>query len=418
MKRTNGKMIKVAALTAAVMLTAVAAPVGQGVFNAAVLTANAAYGETDTNYTKETQGNLTYYKYSDHIEVYDVTSGTTSVTIPSSIGGLPVTAVARYGFQCSDLTSITLPDSIKTIGYYAFAMSSNLTSVTLPSSLETMEMHCFELCSKLDTVNFPSSLVKIHTKCFDSTPWLSEQKANNTLVIINGALFDASKASGDFVVPSNVKYVCPGAFSRNSNITSVVFPNGVTEVGDDTFFYCTNLRSVELPSVKSIGATAFCDCQNLRELKVSGDLSDIHEYAFLDTNTSPTITFYGSSDKWNSINKPNCAFFNNATVVFDESHYVQPQVSPRFSKIEYSSQYHQIRFSWNKIDGATNYGIAVKLAGKWRVQGGTLSGNTFTYTTPKNLTPGKSYQVALGAKINGEWTVNESVKNAVTVTVR
>ena len=110
-------------------------------------------------------------------------------------------------------------------------------------------------------------------------------------------------------------------------------------------------------------------------------------------------------------------------MVYDTTHTdpePQPQtnVSPKFSNIEYNSQFHQIRFSWNKIDGATNYGIAVKLAGKWRVQGGTLSANTFSYTTPKNLTPGKSYQVALGAKVNGEWTLAESIKNAVTVTVK
>ena len=95
----------------------------------------------------------------------------------------------------------------------------------------------------------------------------------------------------------------------------------------------------------------------------------------------------------------------------------QPIVSsPVISNIEYNSQYHQIRFSWNSVEGATNYGIAVYLAGKWRVQAPSIT--ALTYTTPKNLTPGKTYKVAIAAKVNGEWTAVDAIKNAVTVTVR
>jgi hypothetical protein len=91
---------------------------------------------------------------------------------------------------------------------------------------------------------------------------------------------------------------------------------------------------------------------------------------------------------------------------------------PVISSIDYSEKYHQIRFTWNKVTGATNYGIAVYLAGKWRIQTQSIPASTLSYTTPKNLTPGKSYKVAIAAKVNGEWTVEKSIKNAVTVTVK
>jgi aryl-phospho-beta-D-glucosidase BglC (GH1 family) len=91
---------------------------------------------------------------------------------------------------------------------------------------------------------------------------------------------------------------------------------------------------------------------------------------------------------------------------------------PKNIKVAYSEKYHQIKFSWDKVEGATAYGIAVNLAGKWRVQGSTLSASTLTYTTPKNLTPGKTYKVAIAAKVNGEWTTAKSTKHAVTVTVK
>ncbi|MBQ9541283.1 glycoside hydrolase family 5 protein [Ruminococcus sp.] len=95
----------------------------------------------------------------------------------------------------------------------------------------------------------------------------------------------------------------------------------------------------------------------------------------------------------------------------------QGQTYPTISGIEYNSQYHQIRFNWNAVDNAQNYGIAVYLAGKWRIQTQTIPANTLSYTTPKNLTPNKSYKVAIAAKVNGTWDVANAIKNAVIVTV-
>ena len=93
-------------------------------------------------------------------------------------------------------------------------------------------------------------------------------------------------------------------------------------------------------------------------------------------------------------------------------------VYPEITAIDYSQQYHQIRFTWKAVPNAQNYGIAVYLAGKWRIQTQSIPSYTTSYTTPKNLTPGKSYKVAIAAKVNGTWTVNESIKHAVTVTVK
>ncbi len=91
---------------------------------------------------------------------------------------------------------------------------------------------------------------------------------------------------------------------------------------------------------------------------------------------------------------------------------------PESIRVSYSSQYHQVRFTWDAVENAQNYGIAVYLAGKWRIQTQTISSSALSYTTPKNLTPGKSYKVAVAAKVNGTWDVANAIKNAVTVTVK
>jgi hypothetical protein len=91
---------------------------------------------------------------------------------------------------------------------------------------------------------------------------------------------------------------------------------------------------------------------------------------------------------------------------------------PEITNIEYSDKFHQIRFSWKPVSGATNYGIAVYLAGKWRIQTQNISASSTSYTTPKNMTPGKTYKVAVAAKVNGTWGVSEAIKHAVSVTVK
>ncbi|WP_294485944.1 glycoside hydrolase family 11 protein [uncultured Ruminococcus sp.] len=91
-------------------------------------------------------------------------------------------------------------------------------------------------------------------------------------------------------------------------------------------------------------------------------------------------------------------------------------IYPKNIKAENNSRDHQLKFTWDKVSGADKYGIAVYVAGKWRIQEGSLTSNS--YTTPKNLVPGKSYKVAIAAKVNGVWYTDSAIKHAVTVTVR
>ena len=89
---------------------------------------------------------------------------------------------------------------------------------------------------------------------------------------------------------------------------------------------------------------------------------------------------------------------------------------PKNVKANYNTQYHQIQFVWDKVQGADRYGIAVYLAGKWRVQTSNITTNS--YVTPKNLTPGMTYKVAVAARVNGKWNTTDPIKNAITVTVK
>ncbi|SFC83012.1 hypothetical protein SAMN02910406_02460 [Ruminococcus albus] len=131
----------------------------------------------------------------------------------------------------------------------------------------------------------------------------------------------------------------------------------------------------------------------------------------IDMVEDQTSSLYGSADKY------------EGTIIYGMS-YAGTSIGssgssatvPSNIKVNYSTQYHQVQFVWDKVQGADKYGIAVYLAGKWRIQTSNITTNSFV--TPKNLTPGMTYKVAIAARVNGTWDTAGAIKNAVTVTVK
>lgn len=313
------KTLKAAAIIAALTLTTGMSLSSQiGVLSLSPVTTYAA------DSTQGKSGSLSYIKYSDHAEITSCEMSATSVEIPESIDGVPVTVIGIYAFQMCKIKSVTIPNSVKEIGHYSFNRCSDLTSITIPDSVEKVGIRAFENCSSLKTIEFPDHVVEWNTKVFEGTPWIAAQRESSPLVIVNGALIDGDKCKGEVKLPSDLKYIASGAFQRNMDITSVVVPAGVTKLCDNVFFYCSELTSVELKGATLIDSMAFCGCPKLTDLKLSGKLTKIDDRAFSDTTSSATITFYGSKDTWEKVEKPsNDTFLKNAKMVFDESH-VEP----------------------------------------------------------------------------------------------
>ena len=317
------KPLKAAAFFAAIVLAAgMPLSLENSSFSAEPLAAYAA----DESYQEGSDSLCYYKKYSDHIEISSFKSmDMDSLTIPASIDGLPVTTIGIYAGQICKMKTLTLPDTLKEIGPYCFSNCPNLTTLNIPDSVEKIGFRAFEDCTSLATINFPDHLVKTGSFTFDDTPWLTAQRNTNPLVIVNGAVIDGRTCTGDVVIPSSVKYVASGTFSRNDKITSCVVPSGVSEITDDMFFYCSNLTSVELKGCTSIGIMTFSYCNKLTDIKLSGKLTKIDGYAFSDNTATATITFRASESKWNAVDKPSDdAFLRRARMVFDEN-YQEPE---------------------------------------------------------------------------------------------
>ena len=128
---------------------------------------------------------------------------------------------------------------------------------------------------------------------------------------------------------------------------------------------------------------------------------------------------YGTNYKVAVVARVNNAWTNdysNAITVTPKQTTSNADDYPKNIKVNYNTQYHQVQFIWDKVQGADKYGIAVYLAGKWRIQTSNITTNSFV--TPKNLTPGMTYKVAIAARVNGKWNTTDPIKNAITVTIK
>ena len=180
-------------------------------------------------------------------------SSLTSIELPSNL-----TTIEEYAFQyCSNLTSIELPSSLTTIEENAFFDCGSLTSIELPSSLTTIEEYAFRYCSNLTSIELPSSLTTIYGSTFEGCDNLSAinvDKNNQSYVSEDGILytkdmtelvrFPEGKTTANFKIPNSVTTIGDNAFYGCGSLTSIELPVGLTTVGYRAFQYCSSLTSV------------------------------------------------------------------------------------------------------------------------------------------------------------------------------
>ena len=225
-----------------------------------------------------------------------------------------------YCFQYFNGSTVTLPSTLKSIGYGAF-MCSSICSVQIPEGVTNIGDYCFNDSPVLSEVYIPSTVEHIGTGAFSSriNTTFSVSDANNYYYSENNCLiqkedckvirvgtyeglpsgikiiglnaFSDVKNVGDLVLPDSVDSIEPYAFTDCKSLKSIVLPDDLIIVPDSCFYGCSNLTAIIIPdSVQSIGASCFQSCASLQNITLPNNLLSLGKNCFWSCSELLSLT--------------------------------------------------------------------------------------------------------------------------------
>jgi len=305
--------------------------------------------------TEHKEGYYTYIVNNNEATIIDVDSSINGdITIPSTLGGYEVTAIGGFAFSMCAVTDVTIPNTVKSIGNWAFTECTELERVTIPDSVTSIGKWAFSACIKLSNVILSNNLSAINDYTFYMCRSLSsvtigkdvtaigvgafaecfalthiEVDANNQAYSSDeyGVLYNKNKTSlimyptgnnrKSYDIPEGVIEIAPYAFG-SCLLERLTIPESVTTIGSAAFVGC-RLESINIPSkITSIAEHTFNSCDNLRSITISNSIKSIGDHAFHSSDNLTDIYFYGTKNEWNNI-----AISDNNTPIFNATvHYL------------------------------------------------------------------------------------------------
>ena len=319
-------------------------------------------------------------------------SNLSSITIPNCVTSIGVGAFS----DCTSLTSITIGNHVSNIGNGAFRNCSSLTSVTIPNSVTSIGYEAFDGCSSLTSVTIPYSVTSIGQKVFSSCPSItsiivesgntrydSRDDCNAIILTASNRLVEGCQNT---TIPNTVTSIGRYAFSGCSTLTSITIPENITFIPNDAFENCSsltsitwnakncsdfpsidyapfldirtqitsfifgdsveyipaylcfamnNLTSVSIPNcITSIGDGAFLVCSSLSSIIIPNDVTSIGERAFQDCSSLNTIYCY-------AVNSP--TIWNKTFTNYEATLYVPCEALADYQEHEIWGQFKNIQ---------------------------------------------------------------------------
>ncbi len=243
-----------------------------------IFIANNKVFATET-YTGENSLNLEYTVNSeDKVEIVSCTSKdqlSGSVTIPNQINNKDVVLIGSNAFSgATNITGITIPDTVKEIGKEAFKDCTSLANVDL-CNIETLSAGSFEGCTALNNITIPSSL-------------------KNGPSIVDKAVFKNCTNLTEITFEEGLT-VIPTRLCMGTNITSIKIPDSVETIGTEAFRDCTSLTDVDLGNVIGLATAAFEGCTALKNITIPSSLKNgpsiVDKAVFRNCTNLTEITF-------------------------------------------------------------------------------------------------------------------------------
>ncbi len=387
---------------------------------------NISNAAAEHTYSDTEQGIEWSYELDENNNVINLICNTTSkvgaVTIPSTIDGKTVISLSgQRGYSpigafenCAGITSITIPDTIQTIGNSTFQNCTGLKTITLPDSITKIDAYAFRSCSGLTSINLSNNLVSIGEYAFTSCTGLKNIEIPNTVTSIGSAAFSDCSKLEEITLSENLSKIANRTFSGCSSLTSIVLPNSVTTLESDAsytgaFGDCTNLEKILIPdSVATIGSHTFYNCNKLTIYGNDGMTSK--EYA--EANDIP-FDYIANWDKENSgtdITSPtveSIEISSESIRNYEKDPSKNTYMVPAGAKLVINVYFNEI------INGTTAPVLTIKFGDGQDIKltEGTIAGSTISYTyTLQNSDKGVMSTVSLS-----EGNITDAAGNAATL---
>lgn len=246
------------------------------------------------NYEKLSSVIIPEHVTSIGISAFNGCTSLTDVIIPEKVH-----AISNYLFaNCSNLTSVILPDDITVIGNNAFENCKNLSNITIPSQTTTIGNNAFYNCDSLEEVSVPENVTSIGKSAFSGCNSLTTVAIPESVTYMGSEAFASKSIQSvyidDIAAWCGIQYgyyagdydgnpLMNGAdlYLNGEIVKDLVIPDGVTEIVQGAFSYCTSIVTVTIPdSVTHIRWNAFDECDNLESVTLGTGIISIYDYAF------------------------------------------------------------------------------------------------------------------------------------------
>ncbi|MCR5020130.1 BspA family leucine-rich repeat surface protein [Ruminococcus sp.] len=319
--------------------------------------------------------------------------------------------VFDMSFMFSDCPALTKLD----VSSFDTSNVTNMNSMFYGcKSLTSLDLGGFDTSNATDMkymFTACSALTKLDVSSFDT----SEVTNMSCMFNVCSALTKLDVSSFDTSKVTDISAMFSGCSALTKLDVSSFDTSNVTNMGS-MFADCSALTKLDVSSFDTSKVTSmngmFGNCKKLKTLYLGDNFKKITEDYCLPN-------FKG----WVNVKSPSTIISKDGVYAVFENNgkntyilYGSDKTFPTNIKCNYSEKYHQLQFTWDKVEGAECYSIAVYMSGKWKIQSSNITTNSCV--SPKNLTPGHTYKVAIAAKIDGEWDTANAIKNAVAVTIR
>ena len=245
----------------------------------------------------------------------------------------------RVSLSSSTASTLQFGGVVAKIGSYAFHNCTELTSITIPNTVTTIEYFAFSNCKKLSNPIFNSTIFARLPESFNTS----------------------------YTIPEGIKTIASAAFRNCSKLPSVTIPTSVQVIDKSAFAYCTNLTTITIPgSVTMIDEHAFESCTNITSIYVGSIPAQITSSTFNKIDKSKCILYvptgcknkYSATDIWNEFTniKEFSSDVNDQTQAIA---YTETVVLSDAAAYTNSNQKYAASFSYSRIFKATTWGTIV-----------------------------------------------------------